>query len=446
MNKAGATEAVARFAATTVLADIPVVAREAAKLNILDTLGVSLAASRTEAARALAGWVREEEGPPRASVIGHGFRTSAQLAALVNGHAAHALDLDEGFHWGTPTLPAALAAGEAAGCSGARLLQALIVGREISARLDAAFDSARTGGRGPTFRGWHHTGTNGSLASAAAAGVVLGLDTRQMQWALGHAANMACGLRANMGTHAKGIAAGNPARNGVVAATLAQRNFTAEEAILEVSEGFAMAFCLEGEATWEPLTKDLGRSFVDEGGPTARIFASCGPSHRPVEAVLNLAREHKLKADDVEAIECDPHSFAMRRHNPQDSPAAQYCLEYVLCAALLDGAMGARQVMDERVRSADVQGLMKRLRFIPIDAPPHGTPKESLTLHLRDGRHVTTEIQHAKRINTQSEIEAKYFDCATLAIPREAAEKLRDAVLRLETAQGITSIMDIPRG
>lgn len=442
----GATEALARFAATTRLEEIPSVAREAAKLNILDTLGVSLAASQTEACRALAQWVREEEGPPRASVIGQGFRTSAQLAALANGHAAHALDLDEGYHWGTPTLPAALAAGEPARCSGAKLLQALILGREISYRLDAAFDSARVDGRGPTFRGWHHTGTNGSLAAAVAAGVMLGLDTRQMQWALGHAANMACGLRANMGTHAKGIAAGNPARNGMVAAALAQRNFTAEEAILEVSEGFAMAFCLEGEATWEPLTADLGQRYVDEGGPTARIFASCGPSHRPVEAVINLAREHNLRPDDVEAIECEPHSFAMRRHDPQDSPAAQYCLEYVLSAALLDGAMGAKQVMDERVRSADVQALMKRLRFIPIDAPRHGSPKERLTLHLRDGRRVTTEIEHAKRINAPAEIEAKYFDCATMAISREAAEKLRDTVLRLESLPDITSIMDIARG
>ncbi|MBI2910870.1 MAG: MmgE/PrpD family protein [Chloroflexi bacterium] len=442
----GSTEALARFAATTGLEDIPSVAREAAKLNILDTLGVCLAASRTAACQALGQWVRDEEGPPRASVIGQGFRTSAQLAALVNGHEAHALDLDEGFHWGTPTLPAALAVAEPARVSGATLLKALILGREISHRLDAAFDSARTGGRGPTFRGWHHTGTNGSLASAVAAGAVLGLDTRQMQWALGHAANMACGLRANMGTHAKGIAAGNPARNGVVAATLAKRNFTAEEAILEVSEGFAMAFCLEGEATWEPLTKDLGQRYVDEGGPTARIFASCGPSHRPVEAVLNLAREHNLKAEDVEAIECDPHSFAMRRHDPQDSPAAQYCLEYVLCAALLDGAMGAQQVMDERVRAADVQGLMRRLRFIPIEAPPHGTPTERLTLHLKDGRRVSTEIQHAKRINTPAEIEAKYFECATLAISRESAEKLRDTVLRIESLPDITAIMDIARG
>ena len=442
----GATEALARFAATTRLEDIPSVAQEAVKLNMLDTLGVCLAASRTEAAMALAQWVREEEGPARASVIGEGFRTSAQLAALVNGHAAHALDLDEGYHWGTPTLPAALALGEPARCTGARLLQALIVGREVSYRLDAAFDSARTGGRGPTFRGWHHTGTNGSLAAAAAAGVMLGLDTRQMQWALGHAANMACGLRANMGTHAKGIAAGNPARNGVVAASLAQRNFTAEEAILEVSEGFAMAFCLEGEATWEPLTQDLGKRFVDEGGPTARIYASCGPSHRPVEAVLNLAREHNLKAEDVEAIECDPHSFAMRRHDPQFSPAAQYCLEYVLCVALLDGAMGARQVMDERVRSADIQGLIKRLRFIPLEAPPHGTPKERLTLHLRDGRRVTTEIERPKRITTQAEIEAKYFDCATIAVSRQTAEQLRDTVLQIEGAPDIAGLMGLVRG
>ncbi len=119
----GATETLAKFVAGTKLADIPSAAVENAKLMILDTLGVSLAASRDPGCRLLAQWVKDQEAAPRSTVIGQGFRSAPLLAALANGHTAHALDYDDNGHYSTQTLPAALALAEPARASGAKLLQ-----------------------------------------------------------------------------------------------------------------------------------------------------------------------------------------------------------------------------------------------------------------------------------------------------------------------------------
>ena len=442
----GATETLAEFAAATRLEDIPSAAIQSAKIAILDTFGVMLVGSRDTACRVLSQWVRDQEAPQRATLIGQGYRSSPMLAALANGHAAHVLDLDDSGHFSTHTLPAALALGEPARTSGAKILQAYILGREVCSRLDAAFDAGRAQGRGPTSRGWHHTGTNGSLGAAASAGIVLGPNAHQMRSALGIAANGASGLRANMGSMAKALVSGNAARNGVMAATLAQRGFTAEEAILEAPQGMRDAFCLEGDVDWDALTRDLGKRYELEGEPVTKVYPCCSPAHRPIEALLKLIEEHGLRPEEVDRIECDPHLFSLRKHEPRDAQEGQYSLEYCLSVALLDGKVGVDQMTDERVRANDVQALMRRLQIVPLEKPALRTAKERLTVYLRDGRNLSAEIEHPRRITTREEIEAKFFECALRAVREEAATRLRDAILNLETLTDITTLMEDAHG
>jgi len=443
----GATETLAQFVAETKLADIPTAAVQNAKLMMLDTLGVVLAGARDPGCRLLARWAQDQEAAPRATVMGQGFRSSPLLAALVNGHASHALDYDDSGHYSTQTLPAALALGEPTRASGGKILQAYILGREICARLDAAFDAGRGKLSGPTYRGWHHTGTNGSLGAAVSAAVILGLDTHQIRTAFGIAANGACGLRANMGTLAKALVSGNAARNGVMAATLAGRGFTAEQAVLETPQGMANAFCLEEDIDWPAMTRDLGKRYELERGAITKDYPCCSPAHRPIEALLEIVRQYGVQAHQVDNIECDLHSFSLRRDQARDSHEAQYNLKYCLAVALLDGRMGLAQMTDARVRAQDVRELMRRLRIV---APPGGAverrPKERLTVHLTNGQSYSAEVTHARRIDKREDLEAKFFTCAQGSLPPQAAAALRDRVLGLEDLADVSILMDSVRG
>jgi 2-methylcitrate dehydratase PrpD len=228
-----------------------------------------------------------------------------------------------------------------------------------------------------------------------------------------------------------------------MAATLAQRGFTAEEAILEAPQGIADAFCLEGEIDWEALTRDLGKRYALEGGAVTKVYPCCNPAHRPIEALLRLAREYGFQADDVDRIECDPHGFSLRRHEAQDGQTGQYSLEYCLSVALIDGRVGLDQMTDERVRAPDVQALMRRLQIVPLKEGAlsrHG--RERLTVYLRDGQSRSVEIDRVPRFTTAKEIEAKFFECALRAIPGEVATRLQNAILNLENLPDITPLME----
>jgi 2-methylcitrate dehydratase PrpD len=443
----GATEALAQFVAGTRLDDIPAVVVQNAKLMMLDTFGVILAGARDPGGKLLAQWAKDQEAAPRATVMGQGFRSSPLLAALVNGHASHALDYDDSGHYSTQTLPAALALGEAARASGGTILQGYILGREVCSRLDAAFDAGREKLTGPTYRGWHHTGTNGSLGAAASAAVVVGLDLDKIKTAFGIAANGACGLRANMGTMAKALVSGNAARNGVMAATLAGRGFTAEQAVLETPQGMANAFCLEEDIDWPSLTRDLGKRYELDRGAITKDYPCCSPAHRPIEALLKIVRQYGVRADQVASIECDLHSFSLRRDKAGDTHEAQYSLKYCLCVALLDGQMGLRQMTQERVQAQDVQELMRRLQVV---APPGGSverrPSERLTVYLTNGQSHAAEVSHARRIDQQADLEAKYFTCAEGSLSPALAATLRDTILNLENLSDISKLMDLVRG
>jgi 2-methylcitrate dehydratase PrpD len=285
------------------------------------------------------------------------------------------------------------------------------------------------------------------LGAAAAAAVVQDLNVEQVRTAFGIAANGACGLRANMGTMSKALVSGNAARNGVMAATLAARGFTAEKSILEASQGMAYAFCNDSDIDWQAITRDLGKRYELGRGAITKEYPSCSPSHRPIEAVVQLVNEHRIRADDVDWIECDPHSFSLRRQFANDSHEGQYSLAYCLSAALLDGRMALRQMTDERVKAADVQALMRRLRIVaPPDGPVERRPKERLTIHLKNGQAHSTEVAHARRINKREDLEAKYFACVEGSLSTDAAARVRDTVLTLEKVDDIGKVLEQVRG
>ena len=229
------TAKIAQFATELKYAAIPPAAVQTAKTAMRDCLGVALAGSREEDAKICAEIARQENAKEDTTVIGQGFKTSALNGALANGTAAHALDFDHSFTlMGQPTapiIPAIFAVGESLGASGRQLIEAYVVGYEITGKLAHSLrDSAHDG--------WHAPSTLGSFGAAAACGKLLGLSAAQVEMALGMAASMAGGIVANFGTMTKPLHVGLGARNGVLAAKLAAGGFTANGKAIESNFGF----------------------------------------------------------------------------------------------------------------------------------------------------------------------------------------------------------------
>ncbi|MEX2031419.1 MAG: MmgE/PrpD family protein, partial [Dehalococcoidia bacterium] len=223
-TEAGATRRLAQFIVNARVSDET---RHVVRRYVLDWLGSALAGGGMEPPTILRGVVEELGGAARATVLATGDRTSAPLAALANAAASHVLemdDLDRGSisHPAAPVIAAALALGESEATSGEDFLDAVAVGYEVCIRMGEALGTSH-------YDYWHTTGTAGTLGAAAAAARLLHLDEDATVSALGSAGTTAAGLWEFLadGAMSKQLHPAKAAHDGILAALLARRGFTA---------------------------------------------------------------------------------------------------------------------------------------------------------------------------------------------------------------------------
>lgn len=402
---------------------IPAAVLDRATASIVDTVGVTLAGVAEPAAQIASRVVAADGALPLASQLGTGFATSMESAAFLNGIAGHALDYDDvSFtvlgHPSVVVLPTALAVGQATGASGASVLTAYVVGVEVMAKL------ARTIGEDHYQRGWHATATLGTIASAAAAASLLGLEPVRVQIALSIAASSAAGLRQNFGTMTKPYHAGHANRCGINAARLAAAGFTADPTVFEGRSGF---FALYGDKAtgieWLPET--LGQPFaLEDPGLGIKQYPCCYGTHRALDAMLGLVRETGLRASDVAQIEVDapPGELTPLIHpRPTSGLEAKFSMEYALSAALVDGAVGLSSFRDEMVSRAPIQVLLPRIQVRAWGAETGqglagGDGLLTVAVKTHDGQQLRREVRHARGADqlplSLSEVVTKFRDCA----------------------------------
>ena len=443
------TEKLARFIVDSSYDKMPPQAIETAKRALLDCLGVSFTGVVTHEGKLITEFVRELGGNPAASVIGGGFRTSAPLAALVNGTLAHAEDFDDWTfatlgHPTVPMLPAILAAAELSKASGRDVIEAYIIGFETQC--------ATVRGVSPThyMRGWHATGTIGTMGAAAAAAKLLKLDHQQTRMALGIAASQACGLRQNFGTMTKPFHPGNAARSGVMAAMLAKRGFTAHPDIMEERFGFFNVYKGNGQGELEQVTEGLGKDYVIiNTGVTFKLYPSCGETHSTIDLVLDLAKQHNITPPDVESAEVAVHestSSVAFYTEPKTGLQGKFSLEYCMARALLDGWASLEHFTDAKVNEPVVQELIKKMgRRIDDSIPP--IAGSSVTIRLTDGREFSQKADAPKGSPqsppTYEELVSKYKDCAQLVLSPKDVERSLQLMENLEELTDLTELMAV---
>jgi 2-methylcitrate dehydratase PrpD len=87
-------QVIAEYVAGFDLKNVPPEVINRARVGFIDTMGVMLAGSREEVAHLALEMVKLEGSTPAAGIVGQSQRASAQLAALANGVASHAMDYD----------------------------------------------------------------------------------------------------------------------------------------------------------------------------------------------------------------------------------------------------------------------------------------------------------------------------------------------------------------
>ncbi len=333
--------------------DLPQRTREVARIALLDTLGAGLYGFNTPWTQKLLSWVQRGGQGNEARTWNAGTVTLRSAdAALVNGVAVHAFELDDyhnaKLHCGAAVIPAALAVAERLDSNGRDLLTAIVAGYEVMIRSSLALNPSAA-----RLRGWHLTGVVGPFGAAAACAVLLKLNAEETAWALGLAGTQGAGLWAFNadGSMSKRLHPGKAAHSGVLAAELAQLGFSGPTSIYEFEDGGALK-AFSDHADKALLTRDLGRVYHIDNN-SIKPYCCCGSTHAYIDAALALrkklgapwdtSRKVRVGTCKVVDVQCG-FDYA-----PGSVLNAQMSLRYAVAVALLEGAALPAQFTDDKL-------------------------------------------------------------------------------------------------
>jgi 2-methylcitrate dehydratase PrpD len=453
----GLTQEVASYVAKTRYRDIPSEVIRAARGFILDGLGVALAGVREKSARIVLDQVCQLGGKAESTVVGTGLKVPAPKAALVNGVSGHAMDYDDTqlstskeavygllTHPTTPVLNAVLAVGEKEKISGEAFLLAYVGGVEVECRIADAISPHHY------QSGFHSTATIGGLGAAMAVGKILRLKEEALIRTLGIAASTASGLRENFGTMTKPLHAGRAAENGVTAALLAQAGFTSATNILEARRGFFHA--MGGGFDESKISGRLGRPyFMLEPGISIKPYPSGSLSHPAQDLILDLVKEHDLRADTIESIDVGTNSNvpnALIYPMPKTALEGKFSIPFCMAIAVLERKAGIAQFVDRKVRERRVVELMKRVTLYvddELEALGYDQVRSRIRIKLKNGKTIEGRYDvargHPQKPMSWAELGEKFRDCADLVLPRKDAEAAIQLVSRLERLRSLSPLV-----
>ncbi len=339
--------------------------RDQLRRLILDCLGVSRIGATLSWTKSMLDWAVRFNGSGSAPVVGTSLLVAPNIAAIVNGTAAHGYELDDTHdasmsHPGAVVIPAALAVAAELESSADDTLAAIACGYEAMARIGMAAVAERV-----IEHGHHPTALFGVFAAAAAAGRLLGLDEHGLAQAWGHALSLTGGSMQfsdePQGTSVKRLHAGYAAQNGVIAAEFAARNISAPARSLDGKYGFLKLY---SEA---PKFSEL---HIPAGKPlqihliSFKPYSCCRLFHSLIDGLREVSDDFSRKPDHITRIDVRGPSVIFDQHmlrRPTSVMAAQYSLPFVIGATLVYGPHAYESYRDDKLTDPAILKLADRV-------------------------------------------------------------------------------------
>ena len=399
-------------------------------------LGVHLLGQRT---RALLGSIGNERGD--SALIGMGASASAHTAALINGMHAHAAELDDGhrfgmLHVGAPVISALLATAGTNPMDGTQLLRGIIMGYEATVRLASAVQP------GHKLKGFHATGTCGTIGAALGIAYARDFSQQQRKAVLSAAATDAAGLL-EMTAGASTLKPYNVGRAAVAAidaALVGGAGFVGPDDVLGGKRGFFTATCGDVDEA-----KLLGTADSRYAVQTIyrKPYAACRHCHAAIEAAMLAARNDSVNPDSIEAVEIETYDLAVGGHDHTDilgSSSAKMSIPYSVAAALVFGGADYQHFEPECLADERVQALTKKVAVRESPELSALVPaKRAAIAHIRtsdDAASARVDYPKGEPENpiTASELNGKFISLLTAAgVAEPQARELLELAWNVES-------------
>ena len=435
------TRTLARFVATHPSRGWSEAVDREAHRTFLNWVGCAVGAARHESVEAAIGALAMLRPAPQAAVLGREERLDMTGAALVNGISSHTFDFDDThlktiIHPAGPVASALLALAEGTGATGRQVIDALVLGIDVSCRVGNAMYPDHYD------RGWHITGSTGTLGAAAGCARLLGLDEERTAMALGIAASQPVGMREQFGTMTKPFHPGAAARAGLLSALLARHGFTASPKALEAPRG--MMQTVSTKCDWDETTHELGTRF-EISFNTYKPFACGIVIHPSIDACVQL-RERGVKAADVERVELKVHSLVLEltgKKEPKDGLEGKFSVYHGCAAGLVFGRAGEPEYDDAIVNREDVVALRRKVVATVDDTIDEASA--DVTAVMKDGRRERVFVEHAvgslQKPLTDAALEDKFRTMADPVIGAARAAALVAACRDLGNAPSVGALL-----
>lgn len=438
------TAAIADFTGSVSTADIPDHALERAKTHVLDSLGLALAGSVSDAARI----VREDIaaqgfGGQGSMIIGTTLSAPPRFAAFANATAIHADNFDDttpqvradrtgGIHASGTVLPVVLALGASSGATGREFLTAYLAGVEVASRLNHTIGARHYGD------GFHTTGTMNVFGAAVAASVLTGLGRAETINAIGIAASHASGIRRNFGTMAEILHPAQAAQAGITAVDLSARGLTAADDALHGPVGYFAAAAGGYDAA--EIIGRLGCPWVfEDPGVWIKPHPNGALTHPGAGCLLGLLTEHDVASGDIAGISVRTNDRVLKtliHHNPVDGMQAKFSMEFTLAIVALERRAGLGEFTTAMLNRADVRAMMQNVDYTAYDVSGEGYTNVTtlIDVALQNGKILSGRADHA-RGSTKSpmdfdDVAEKFRSCATYGGHAENQVKTIEATVR----------------
>lgn len=420
-------------------AGLPQDVRHQSKRCLLDTLGALIAGHQTPVADLVTGLADSQFKGEAATILVKGTKTSAAGAALANGFAANALDIDDGYraikgHPGACVLPPVLAAAEISAPTGRQFLTAMVAGYETAIRAGLI--------RHALYPVYHSSGSWGAIGGAAAAAKLVGLDRNKLAHALG-----AAEYHAPIAPMMKCIAVPGMGKDSIGWACM-----TAVMSVLMAESGFTGIHPIFDDSPNPEWIQSLGRSF-EIMNLYFKPHAACRWAQPGVEGALKIISENRL--DPGEIVKIRVHTFeeaaALSTAYPQNTEQAQYNIAFPIAAAILDGEVGPGQVLPPRLFDKDIQVMMDKIEIITQDRfqknfPARAESEVAITTAGNDT--FTSGVLSAQwdphsRLPTDRELEEKFTRLVSPVLGQERADTLINLIWRMEKEKNLRPLIEL---
>lgn len=413
--------------------------------TFMNWLGCAVGAAQHESAHAALAAVKLLQPAAQASVLGRAEKVDMASAALVNGITSHTFDFDDThlktiIHPAGPVASAVLALAEHQGMSGRAVIDALVLGIDVSCRVGNTMYPEHYD------RGWHITGSTGTLGAAAGCARLLGLDEHKTAMALGIAASQPIGMREQFGTMTKPFHPGGAARAGLMSALLASQGFTSSPKALEAPRG--MIQTISTKYDWNEISGELGQRF-EISFNTYKPFA-CGIVIHPSIDACSQLRAQGVTADQVERIELKVHSLVLEltgKKEPADGLQGKFSVYHGCACGLIFGKAGEDQYADDIVNRPDMLALRRKVVATVDDSIDEASA--DVTAVLKDGRRVHVFVKHAigslENPMTDAMLEGKFHDLADPVISKAKTRELIAACWKLGGISDVRQLTALAR-